>query len=47
MQPESLKVPKRLKQVRLWVHPEGGVVGNLFLRIPSAEDEDEIGQRED
>ncbi len=41
MHPESLKVPKRLKQVTLWVHPEGAVVGDLFLRLPSSEDEAE------
>ena len=38
MHAESLKIPKRLKQVTLWVHPEGPVVGNLFLRVPDAED---------
>jgi hypothetical protein len=41
MQAESLKIPKRLKQVTLWVHPEGPVAGNLFLRVPEAEDEEE------
>jgi len=41
MQPESLKVPKRLKQVTLWVHPEGPVIGNLFLRIPGGDNEEE------
>lgn len=29
---ELLKVPKTLKQVTLWVHPEGRVIGSLFLR---------------
>lgn len=29
---ELLKVPKTLKQVTLWVHPEGRVVGAIFLR---------------
>ena len=33
---ERLKIPKRLKQVTLWVHPEGRVVGFLFLRPQSA-----------
>ena len=41
MHAESLKIPKRLKQVTLWVHPEGPVVGNLFLRVPDDEDEEE------
>ena len=31
-----LKIPKKLKQVTLWVHPEGRVVGCLFLRPQSA-----------
>jgi len=29
---ETLKVPKQLHTVTLWVHPEGRVVGSLFLR---------------
>jgi len=29
---DSLKVPKTLKEVVLWVHPEGKVVGSLYLR---------------
>ncbi|HSB71797.1 MAG TPA: hypothetical protein VLT62_20905 [Candidatus Methylomirabilis sp.] len=33
---ERLRIPKRLKQVTLWVHPEGRVVGFLFLRPQSA-----------
>ena len=32
---ELLKVPKLLKQVNLWVHPEGRVVGSLYLRQQS------------
>ncbi|UCE88287.1 MAG: hypothetical protein JSW10_07940 [Pseudomonadota bacterium] len=32
MSSDSLKVPKTLKEVSLWVHPEGRVVGSLFLR---------------
>ena len=32
---ERLKIPKKLKQVTLWVHPEGRVVGWLFLREQS------------
>ena len=32
---ELLKVPKLLKQVNLWVHPEGSVVGSLYLRQQS------------
>ena len=33
---ERLKIPKKLKLVTLWVHPEGRVVGHLFLRPQSA-----------
>lgn len=29
---ELLKVPKTLRQVTLWVHPEGRVIGSIFLR---------------
>ncbi len=32
---DLLKIPKNLKQVTLWVHPEGRVVGFLFLRPQS------------
>ena len=32
MHRDLLKIPKKLKQVTLWVHPEGRVVGSLFLR---------------
>ncbi len=28
---ESLKIPKQMSQVSLWVHPEGVVVGSMFL----------------
>ena len=31
MDNEILKVPKQLKEVTLWVHPEGRVKGSLFL----------------
>ncbi len=31
----DLKIPKIRKQVNLWVHPEGRVVGSLFLREQS------------
>lgn len=30
-----LKVPKKLKDVALWVHPEGRVLGALYLRTQS------------
>lgn len=36
MSGESLIVPKALKSVRLWVHPEGPVLGSLYLRCPAA-----------
>lgn len=36
MNNEHLKVPKSLKQVTLWVHPEGQVPGYIYLRKHSA-----------
>jgi hypothetical protein len=34
MQPnKNLKIPKKQKQVTLWIHPEGRVVGSLFLSL--------------
>jgi hypothetical protein len=35
MSDENLIVPKKQKQVSLWVHPEGIVMGNLFTRTQS------------
>ena len=35
MREDSLKVPTILKEVILWVHPEGRVVGSLYLRQQS------------
>ena len=32
---EGLKIPKKLKLVTMWVHPEGQVVGSLFVRPQS------------
>jgi hypothetical protein len=32
---DLLKIPKKLKQITLWVHPDGRVVGSLFLRPQS------------
>lgn len=32
---ELLKIPKHLRPVTLWVHPEGRVIGSLFLRKQS------------
>jgi len=37
--PVSLKIPKTTRQVRLWVHPEGLVVGSLFVREQNLEQE--------
>ena len=37
MSNDILKVPKIRKQVTLWVHPEGRVVGSLFLRTQGVE----------
>ena len=43
MHRDLLKIPKKLKQVTLWIHPEGRVVGSLFLRpqSPNAPREEE------
>ncbi len=30
-----LKVPKKLRPVTLWVHPEGRVIGSIYLRTQS------------
>jgi len=30
--PDELIVPKQRREVRLWIHPEGRVVGSLFVR---------------
>jgi hypothetical protein len=35
MTTDALKVPKTEKRVTLWVHPEGRVVGSLFLHTQS------------
>lgn len=35
MSDERLKIPKKLHPVTLWVHPEGQVIGSLFLRQQS------------
>lgn len=32
---DSLKIPKIKRQVTMWVHPEGQVIGSLFLRTQS------------
>ena len=32
---DTLKVPKKLRPVTLWVHPEGRVIGSIYLRIQS------------
>lgn len=32
---ENLKIPKKQKQVTLWIHPEGRVIGSLFLSLHS------------
>ena len=36
MDNQHLKVPKSLKQVTFWIHPEGRVLGSIFLRKHSA-----------
>ena len=37
MDDNSLKIPKKPMPVTLWVHPEGRVVGSIFLHLPGAE----------
>jgi len=37
MASDFLKVPKSLRSVVLWVHPEGRVLGSLYLRTRSEE----------
>jgi hypothetical protein len=32
-QNSHLKIPKKLKRVTLWIHPEGRVIGSLFLHL--------------
>lgn len=41
MYPDSLKIEKKLKEVTLWIHPEGVVLGQLFVRTQSAESAEE------
>lgn len=31
----QFRIPKKLKQVTLWIHPEGRLVGSLFLNLRS------------
>ncbi len=35
MNNDTLKVPKKLHPVSLWVHPEGRVLGSIYLRTQS------------
>jgi hypothetical protein len=37
MSADSLKVPKQQMPVNLWVHPEGRVLGCMFLTFPNPE----------
>ena len=37
MDDNSLKIPKKPMPVTLWVHPEGRVVGSIFLHLPGAD----------
>ncbi|MCG5515651.1 MULTISPECIES: hypothetical protein [Ectothiorhodospira] len=36
MDKEALKIPKKLKPVKAWVHPDGLVLGSLFVHLQSA-----------
>ncbi|MCG5534597.1 hypothetical protein [Ectothiorhodospira mobilis] len=33
---DALKIPKRRKPVKVWVHPDGLVLGSLFVHLQSA-----------
>lgn len=35
METDIFRIPKRLQAVSLWVHPEGKVVGSIFLHLQS------------
>lgn len=35
MNDHALRIPKKLQPVTLWVHPEGRVVGSIFLHLQS------------
>ncbi|WP_018233607.1 hypothetical protein [Thioalkalivibrio thiocyanodenitrificans] len=35
MDNNALKIPKKLKDVKIWIHPEGPVVGGIFLHCQS------------
>ncbi|OOG22744.1 hypothetical protein B1C78_14155 [Thioalkalivibrio denitrificans] len=41
MDKEALKIPKKLKHVKIWVHPEGPVVGGIYLYCQSDRHEGE------
>ncbi len=43
---KKLKIPKTRKQVRLWVHPVGQVIGSLFVREQSLSHEGEEAPHE-
>lgn len=38
--PSRFKIPKKLRQVTLWIHPEGRVVGSLFVSPQSRAGDD-------
>ena len=42
MDSSRFKIPKLLRQVTLWIHPEGRVVGSLFVS-PSGPGRDDMG----
>jgi len=39
--PDELIVPKKLRQVRLWIHPEGRVVDTLYVRTAGGDGPEE------
>ncbi|MEM9055948.1 MAG: hypothetical protein AAGD86_00650 [Pseudomonadota bacterium] len=36
---EHLRIPKKMKEVMLWVHPTGAVVGSIFLYFKGQDDD--------
>ncbi|MBK1672643.1 hypothetical protein CKO35_04885 [Ectothiorhodospira shaposhnikovii] len=41
MDKDALKIPKKLTSVRAWVHPDGLVVGDIFVHFQSSRHEGE------
>jgi hypothetical protein len=37
MDNDALRIPKKLQQVELWIHPEGRVIGSVYLHLQSSQ----------